>query len=112
MFAGLAQPVKHGWRTSGGGNGIRADRERDLNGGMADYLDDNQTEGPEGYFIQGAATAKTGRRDRRGRGAGRRRTDAESQRSRQRLGWAFGAASVMLVAAVVAAVTRDRYGGR
>jgi hypothetical protein len=82
--------------------------ERDLNGSMSNYIEDNSTEGPEGYFVQAVSepTAQPrGRRpDRRARGAGRRMEDAEVRQAQRRLLWVNATLGAVLTAALVMAI--------
>jgi hypothetical protein len=64
---------------------------------MTDELNDNRTEGPEGYFVQGPALSHVARERRVQRG-GRRAADADLMRARKRLVWAYASCGAMLAA--------------
>jgi hypothetical protein len=67
---------------------------------MHAQAEEDRTEGPEGYFVQGSTSAHD-LDDRRSRPGGRRATDMELSRAKRRLIWAYATASAMLAAGVL-----------
>lgn len=82
-------------------------RDRDVNAGMSDEVDDNRTEGPEGYFVQGPAPSHIAR-EHRSPPAGRRAADANLMRARKRLIWAYASCGAILAVGVLTMVAAWR----
>ena len=71
---------------------------------MSDNIEDNRTEGPEGFFVEGPPASSPAVADRRSGRAGRRVTDAELWRARRRLAWSYATFSMLFAAGVLVAV--------